>query len=107
MIYQDRCSLIDLEGAYPVEAFPHLSRYHCAFENADYKTFVTRLHKTLSSDSDIAMQPDVLTAMARGAIGESASQETHVEVAPLPVRLGRKLARRVRRLMPRIELIVI
>lgn len=107
MIYQDRWSLIDLEGAYPVEALPHLSRYHCEFENAAYKTFVTGLHKQLSSDSDISIQPDVLTAMARGAIAESASQEAHFEVPPLPVRLGRKLARSVRRLIPRIELIVI
>lgn len=107
MIYQNRWSLIDLEGVYPIAASPDLARYHCEFENAAYKMFVTRLHKQLSSDSDISMQPGVLDAIARRAIAESASQKAHVEVPPLPVRLGRKLARRVRRLMPRIELIVI
>jgi hypothetical protein len=107
MIYQNRWSLTDLEGVYPIAASPDLARYHCEFENAAYKMFVTRLHKQLSSDSDISMQPGVLDAIARRAIAESASQKAHVEVPPLPVRLGRKLARRVRRLVPRIELIVI
>jgi hypothetical protein len=106
MIYQNRWSLIDLEGVYPIAASPDLARYHCEFENAAYKMFVTRLQQ-LSFDSDISMQPGVLNAIARRAIAESASQKAHIEVPPLPVRLGRKLARRVRRLMPRIELIVI
>ena len=107
MIYQDRCSLIDLEGVYPIEAYPDLSQYHCEFEDAAYDAFVARLHMHLESCPNgtfEATEHDV-RSMAMQAISEDGSQEAASNRPWLHIRLARRLARRLRNLMPHIDLI--
>jgi hypothetical protein len=96
MAYKNKWSLLDLEGVYPIAAFPRLSEYRCRFEDDAYERFVSELYKQLPSAYPAA-SAKVRVASADGL------------PAALPprllTRLPRRLKRRFRNLLPRTDLI--
>lgn len=45
LLFRGRCSLIDLEGVYPLQRLDDLPRYHCHFGDPEYERFVVGLRE--------------------------------------------------------------
>ena len=106
MVYKNKWSLLDLDGVYPIEAFPRLSQDHCRFEDSAYEKFVAGLYEQWSSDtsSTIGAAAHNLPLAASRAITASTPRAA-VQKLKLYTRLVRRVTRKFRNIMPQIRLI--
>jgi hypothetical protein len=106
MVYENRWSLLDLDGVYPIEAFHRLSQDHCRFEDTAYEKFVAGLYEKRSSDasSSIFVTVEDLSLAANRTITGSTPRAT-VPRLRLYRRLKRRVTRKFLNIMPHIRLI--
>jgi hypothetical protein len=95
MIYQDRRSLLDIEGVYPIAALPHLADYRCHMDDSAYARFVAGLYRKSAAQSRSPV-PDIV-----GAAMPPARNVLHRFL----LRKSRRMMIRIRNRRPRLDLI--
>jgi hypothetical protein len=109
MQFRGTTSLFDLEGAYRIQEYPILSKYHCRFADPDYEKLVAGMYASLLSDA-----PSLPWSLADarnfepGDIARKSSPEPPAAVSG-PSRLygniTRPFVRKLRKIRPRMDLI--
>jgi hypothetical protein len=109
MQFRGTKSLFDLEGAYAIQEYPILSKYHCRFADPDYERLVAGMYTSLLSEaSSLSRTLADVDNFEAGDTAPNGGTETPPAVSELSRLFGnvtRPFVRKLRKIRPRIDLI--